>query len=83
LARYCTTPAGFATWIGQLGHRKVPDSLQTLLSGRRRVLLVKVHTVGEPAPEEVWLRENAALVKEQQLAGVFISEFKPRSAETF
>jgi 4-amino-4-deoxy-L-arabinose transferase-like glycosyltransferase len=83
LARYAQGPAAFATWVGQLGQRRVPSSLLELLADRRRVFLVKVHTVGEPAPEEGWLRENAVVVKEKQLAGAEIVEFKPRGAERF
>jgi hypothetical protein len=83
LARYATTPAAFATWVGQLGLRHVPESMVALLKDRRRVFLVKVHTVGEPAPEETWLRENAVLVKEKQLAEAFIYEFTPKKAVVF
>jgi 4-amino-4-deoxy-L-arabinose transferase-like glycosyltransferase len=83
LARYTRTPGAFATWVGQLGQRKVPESLLTLLAGRTHVYLVKIHTVGEPAPEEAWLRENANLVKEKQLGDAFITEFEPRGSERF
>ena len=83
VARYVTTPGAFATWIGQLGNRRVPESLPLLLAGRRRVILVKVHTVGEPAPEETWLREHANVVKEKRLAGAYITEFSPREGAHF
>lgn len=83
LARYTLSPAAFATWVGQLGQRSVPESILTLVNGRARVLLVKVHTVGEPAPEEAWLRDHANVVKEKQLGDVYITEFRPRTAETF
>ena len=83
LARYTPGPARFATWVGQLGQRRVPESLLALADGSGRVLLVKVHTVGEPAPEEGWLREHANVVKEKQLGDVFITEFRPKSAERF
>lgn len=83
LARYTTSPAAFATWVGQLGQRKVPESLVPLLKDRARVVFVKIHAVGEPAPEEVWLRKNAVVVKEKQLAEAYITEFRPRNAERF
>jgi hypothetical protein len=83
LARYATTPGAFATWVGQLGLRRVPESLVALLKDRRRVFLVKIHTVGEPAPEETWLRENAVLVKEKRLAEAFIYEFTPKNGAVF
>jgi hypothetical protein len=56
IARYATTPGAFAPWVGQLGLRRVPESLVALLKDRRRVFLVKIHTVGEPAPDVTWLR---------------------------
>ena len=55
----------------------------TLLKERARVVFVKIHTVGEPAPEEVWLRKNAVLVKEKKLAEGYVSEFRPKNAEHF
>jgi hypothetical protein len=83
LARYTTTPGAFATWVGQLGQRRVPESLLKLISGRRHIYLIKIHTVGEPAPEEDWLRCNAKVVKEKQLGDAFITEFEPQAAERF
>jgi hypothetical protein len=77
VARYLTTPAPLAVWTGQLGQRRVPDSIASLVAGRRHVVLVKVHTVGEPAPEETWLRQNGRLIKSKQLGTVFIDEYSP------
>jgi uncharacterized membrane protein len=51
-----------ASWVGGLGQRRVPQDVRALAAGHRRVILLKVHWVGEPAPEEDWLRENARLV---------------------
>jgi len=45
----------------------VPRSLRELASGRTRIILVKVHEVGEPAPEESWLRSNAVVFDETDL----------------
>ena len=83
LARYATTPGAFGTWVGQLGQRRVPESLLPLLEGRSRVHFVKIHTVGEPAPEEAWLRENANVIKEKRLGDALITEFHPRGRERF
>ncbi|HTO03032.1 MAG TPA: glycosyltransferase family 39 protein, partial [Opitutus sp.] len=38
LARYTLSPGAIATWVGQLGQRRVPESLLTLMDGRGRVL---------------------------------------------
>ena len=83
IARYARDPAGLASWVGQLGTRRVPDSLRTLANGRRRLVLVKVHEVGEPAPEEDWLRANAAVFGEAHLGLGKIVDFRPHPAETF
>jgi len=83
LARYLTTDAAFAVWTAQLGQRKIPDSITSLIRGRRSVLLVKLHTVGEPAPEETWLKEHAQATKTKQLGDVFIDEYRPIGNETF
>jgi hypothetical protein len=72
---------GFASWVGQLGQRRVPDDVQRLAAGRRRIVLVKIHDVGEPAPEEAWLREHATLTEERQLEAVTVLYFVPRRLE--
>jgi hypothetical protein len=83
LAREATTPAGFAAWVGQLRQRTMPDSLQRLIAGRARVLLVSVHTVGEPAPEAEWLRTHARLTGTKRLGDGWIEEFRPAEGERF
>lgn len=83
IARYANGPAGIASWVEQLGQRRVPESLQTLAAGRARILLVKIHEVGAPAPEEDWLRENAAVFREARQESARIVEFRPRDAERF
>ena len=83
IARYAQGPAGLASWVGQLGTRRVPESLRALADGRKRIVLVKVHEVGEPAPEEGWLRANAVVFDEVHLGAGTIVDFRPRSAKTF
>ena len=51
--------------MGQLKNRHVPESLEQLAHGRTGIVFVKVHDVGEPAPEETWLRNNSALLNEK------------------
>jgi len=61
----------------------VPESLRSLANGRTRIVLVKVHEVGEPAPEEHWLRANAVVFGETDLGSGKIVDFRPRGAKTF
>jgi hypothetical protein len=74
---------GFASWVGQLRERRVPESLQSLAAGRRRIILVKIHEAGEPAPEEDWLREHAKLVDEYKRQSATVLTFVPLGAERF
>ncbi len=82
VARYSNQPAPIASWVGQLGNRQVPRSILALAAGRARILFVKVHEVGEPAPEESWLREHADVVRELR-TGATLVEFRPRGAGSF
>ena len=83
IARYCDPATRIASWIQQLGTRRVPESLHTLASGRTRILYVKVHQLGEPAPEEEWLRSHATTFHERQLGLGLGVDFRPRDSETF
>jgi uncharacterized membrane protein YhaH (DUF805 family) len=67
VARYLGRDVPLAAWVGQLGGRRVPEDVVALLGGRSRVALVRIHDVGEPAPEEDWLRAHARVVREQRL----------------
>jgi hypothetical protein len=69
--------AGMASWVERLGVRTVPDGLLALAEGRRRVVLVRVHDVGQPSPEEDWLRRNARLVGEDHLEIATVLYFVP------
>ncbi len=83
IVRYFSGPAAMPSWVGQLGNRRVPESMQTLGSGRSCISFVKIHEVGEPAPEKDWLRANEVVVGEKRMgAGNFV-EFCPKKAETF
>ena len=83
IARYANGPAALASWIGQLGNHRVPESIHKLVAGRIRVVFVKVHWVREPAPEEHWLRANAVVSRETRLGSARIIDFRPLHAETF
>jgi hypothetical protein len=66
IARYANGDVPMAVWVGQLGRRRVPDDVAALVADRNRVALIRVHEVGEPAPEEAWLRANATVLREEQ-----------------
>jgi uncharacterized membrane protein len=89
MARYLESQGAFAedlgvaAWVGQLGQRRVPESLQRLAAGRRRIFLVKIHTAGEPAPEEDWLRAHATLADEQKELNARLLTFVPRDTDRF
>lgn len=83
VARYAQTSAAFGSWVGQLGNRHVPKSLQTLAHGRSRILLVELHEVGAPAPEEDWLRANAAIVDQKRIQAIDLIYFQPKRDSAF
>jgi hypothetical protein len=75
IARYLPPDATVAAWVGQLGRRRVPDDIAAMVEGHSRIAFVRIHEVGEPAPEETWLRANGTLVREDRRAGVPILYF--------
>jgi uncharacterized membrane protein len=83
VARYVSSSAPVAAWVGQLGTRRLPRDLETLLAGRRRVALVIVHSVSEPAPEELWLRAHASLLKLENIRSARLLYFAPMDGPTF
>jgi hypothetical protein len=83
VARYMTASVPLAAWVGQLHRRQIPEDLEALLPSRRRVILVRVHHLGEPAPEEEWLRRHARLLEQRKLESADLFYFAPRDAATF
>jgi len=80
VARYLNTNTPLASWIVQLNRRRVPEDMDTLLTGRCRVALVKIHDLGKPSPAEAWLREYAILDRQDRLHPVTeILYFFPKS----
>jgi len=80
VARYGSGPAPLAAWVGQLGSRTVPDDLRPLLEGRRDIFFVRIHAVGEPAPEEKWLRANYDVVEDASWPELAVVRFRVRPA---
>ncbi|HKN86754.1 MAG TPA: hypothetical protein VJV04_07845, partial [Nitrospiraceae bacterium] len=66
MARYLKKPVPILSWVGQLKQRHVPDDLESL-PARGGIILIKIHTVGEPAPEEAWLKTHASLVSDLKM----------------
>jgi mannosyltransferase len=83
VARYLSPDVPVAAWVGQLGQRRVPDDVRELVAGRRRVVLVRIHDVGAPAPEQDWLREHARLVGEATEENSTVLYFEPASGVIF
>jgi hypothetical protein len=83
IARYANGPAALASWVGQLGTHRVPESIRKLTAGRTRVLFVSVHVVGAPAPEEDWLRANAVVFRQTRLGSGRITDFRPVNSDAF
>jgi hypothetical protein len=69
--------AGLASWVERLGVHRLPDDLRALIDGRRRVIFVRIHDVGQPAPEHDWLMRNARLIREDTLQFTPILYFAP------
>lgn len=65
MARYLDRDVPMASWIAPLGLRRVPDDLALLLQGRRRLALVQVHNLAQPAPADAWLRAHARLERRE------------------
>jgi hypothetical protein len=76
VARYLEADLPMAAWVGQLGRRRVPDDIEALVAGRPRVAFVRVHDVGEPAPEEDWLRAHASLLGERRIGSASVAYFR-------
>jgi 4-amino-4-deoxy-L-arabinose transferase-like glycosyltransferase len=83
IARYANGIVPMASWVGQLRHRPVPESMIASTAGRRRIFLVKIHEVGAPALEEDWLRANAVVFRETDLEAAKIIEFLPNNGQRF
>ena len=57
--------------------------MEALTKGRAKVIVVRIHEVGEPAPQESWLRVHARLIDESRRENARLSAFRPRSGERF
>jgi hypothetical protein len=78
IARYLPSDTVVASWVGQLDRRRVPEDIERLTAGRRRVVLIDIHAVGEPAPEEDWLMEHARLDRKTEIQAARLLFFSLR-----
>jgi hypothetical protein len=83
VSRYADPDVRIASWVGQLRQRRVPESVEALTAGASTVVFVRIHAVGEPAPEEEWLRSNATVVGEVVHAKARLITFRPRTGSRF
>jgi mannosyltransferase len=83
LVRYMKTETPIVSWVGQLQQRRVPDDLEAITAGHRRVILVRFHEVGEPVVEEPWLRANARLREDLRVPEARLWFFTPRRGDRF
>jgi 4-amino-4-deoxy-L-arabinose transferase-like glycosyltransferase len=83
VTRYLRPTVPVADWVGQLGTRRVPQDLSRLLAGRKRVAVVTVHHLGEPAPEAEWLRAHARLLDERTIRSAQLLYFAPGDGVAF
>lgn len=85
VARYLEPEIPMASWVPQLDTRDVAPHLRHLLSGRRRMALVKVTHLGADAPAEAWLRAHARELGHDEFgwssSGVLY--FGPRQSDVF
>jgi hypothetical protein len=67
-----------AAWVGALRQRQVPRDIEALAAGRGHIFLVVIHAVGEPAPQEAWLREHAVLGETKTFESGSVAVFEGR-----
>ncbi|HEU4649762.1 MAG TPA: glycosyltransferase family 39 protein [Gemmatimonadales bacterium] len=85
VARHVRPDIALASWVVQLGTRVVPDDLERLLAGRRRVAVVRIHDVGAEPVAATWLRTHAKLIAHDTFrsSSAEVLYFEPASGDTF
>jgi Dolichyl-phosphate-mannose-protein mannosyltransferase len=79
VARYLTSGPPLASWTVRLNRRSTPAHLDSLLAGRCRVALVKVHDFLDPSPPaEGWLRDRATFQARDSVGNASILYFALR-----
>ena len=77
VARYLKSGPPVASWTVRLKRRSTPAHLDSLLAGRCRVALVKVHDdfLDPNSPVEGWMRERATLQAREQIENASVLYF--------
>jgi len=83
VARYLDPEVELASWVGQLKQRRVPEDVLALSAGRRRLVFIDVHAVGEPAPEKDWLDTHAVVEQEFALQAMRVVVYRPAEGQRF
>ena len=78
-----TDSAPVASWVGRLGGRSIPESIEALARGRECIHLVRIHEVGEPALVEDWLRAHGRVLHEGAYESASVAHFAPAGDATF
>lgn len=81
-SRYLEPETPVAAWVRPLGQRQVPDDLEALLAGLRKVALVYMEGANTVEIER-GLRGNAKLLSHKRLGDAHVSVFAPADGETF
>src|SRR5687768_10326088 len=81
VARYLKSDPPLASWTVRLKRRSTPAHLDSLLAGRCRVALVKVHDdfLGPSSAVEGWLRERATFQAMERVDNAFVLYFALRA----
>jgi hypothetical protein len=58
-ARYLARDIALVPWVVQLGTRRVPEDVQRVLAGRRRVAVATIHNLGATDSLLPWLAAHA------------------------
>jgi hypothetical protein len=83
IARYSDKSSAIGVWVEQLGQRRVPESIQSLIAGRSRVFFVLAHPLGEPVPEEEWLQARSMVSSDGWRQRIKVVELQPKIGATF
>jgi hypothetical protein len=83
IARYSDKSSAIGVWVEQLGQHRVPESIQSLIAGRSRVFFVLAHPLGEPVPEEEWLRARSMVSSDGWRQRIKVVELQPKIGATF
>jgi uncharacterized membrane protein len=83
IARYSDKSATIGVWVEQLGQRRVPESIENLVAGRARVFFILAHPLGEPSPEEQWLRARSIVSNDRWRQRIKVVELQPKIGGSF